>query len=115
MPNTIKVKLGSHYKVDVPVENAVFFENYLNENQIDFYSDSYKRLWNTKKSFCIPNKHKDLLDSFDFENTFPITFNAITFFDVSKEKKIFNFYLKLVFVLVTLNALLKLFNFLLVP
>lgn len=115
MPNTIKVKLGSHYKVEIPVENADFFENYLNENRIDFYCDSSKRLWTAKKSFCIPNKHKDLLESFDFENTFPITLNAITFFDVSEEKKIFNLYLRLVLVLVTLNAVLKLFNFLLCP
>ena len=100
MSNTIKVKFGNHFKVNVPRENAETFEAELTQRGVKFYIDSNKKLLEDFVTYSILKKSSAIVDLVSDSD-------CIVFAETSEENKILNRYLRLVALFSVLMVVLQ--------
>ncbi|MEW5676131.1 hypothetical protein ABGT15_07445 [Flavobacterium enshiense] len=110
MSGTVSVKFSSHFKVNIPRENAEIFEAELTQRGVKFYVDSNKKLLEDFVAYSILNMNSEIIEAILEENNIDVVSDVVVFSNISEERKILNLYIKLISVFIVLMIGLQVFD-----
>ena len=108
MANNSKVKYQDHYKLIIPFKDDIIFETELMNQNIDYFKDE-KSIVNFRYFFLDNDTVK--IDSILIKKEIIASIETLPIHEYKEEKKIQNFYLKIVIIVILILFLIELLNF----